>query len=162
MLISLRSSLQTDIVKGINHCHKEVQAIGIRVYRVEQQMDEFSSTYNTMVDAHAAQREDIAWLKDKVADLKGPFQKEQLKTARRPRVCTGHTPPTICPCSVFHSSSYTDHTRPYSGQNSQDPQAVLPSRGYPKRHTTKGPLLSCEGTDPANSMQARQCTSTVR
>lgn len=70
------------MVRGINQCHKKLQAIGVRVDRVEQQMDEYTSTYNTMVDPHAAKGEDIAWLKDKVAD-----QKEQHQVVGCPRIC---------------------------------------------------------------------------
>lgn len=79
MLISLRSSLQSDMVKGINQCHKEVQAIGVILDRVEQQMEEYSSTYNTMVDTHAAQGEDISWLKDKVAELEDRSRMNNIK-----------------------------------------------------------------------------------
>lgn len=39
MLLSLRSSLQADMVKGINKCQREVQAIRSRVDHVEQKMD---------------------------------------------------------------------------------------------------------------------------
>lgn len=79
MLLSLRSYLQADMVKGINQYHKEVQALGVRVDQVEHQMDPYASTYNTMVDAHTAQGEDIALLKDKVADLEDRSRRNNIK-----------------------------------------------------------------------------------
>lgn len=36
---------------------------------VKQKMGEYTSSFNTIVDAHTAQGEELAWLKDKVADL---------------------------------------------------------------------------------------------
>lgn len=79
MLISLRSAPRIDMVKGINQCNKEVQAIGVRVDQVEHQMEEYTSTYNIMVYAHAVQGEDIAWLKDKVADLEDKSRRNNIK-----------------------------------------------------------------------------------
>lgn len=67
MLLSLRSSLQADMVRGITECQREVQAIGHRVHQVENKMEEYTSAYNVMVEAHTAQGEDITWLKVKMA-----------------------------------------------------------------------------------------------
>lgn len=79
MLLSLRSSLQADMVRGITECQREVQAIGHRVHQVENKMEEYTSAYNVMVEAHAAQGEDIAWLKDKMADLEDRSRRNNLK-----------------------------------------------------------------------------------
>lgn len=77
MLLSLRASLQSDILTGIKKCQADVQAIGSRVDHVEQKMGECTCSFNTLVDAHTTQNEEITWLKDKVSDPGGQIKKEQ-------------------------------------------------------------------------------------
>lgn len=79
MLLSLRSSLQTDLMRGITECQREVQTLGRRVNQVEHKMEEYTSSYNVMVEAHSAQGEDILWLKDKIADLEDRSRRNNLK-----------------------------------------------------------------------------------
>lgn len=77
MLLSLRSSLKSDMIKGINKCQREVQAMGHKVNQVERKMDEYaSSSYNVLVDAHTAQGGEIAWLKD-TRRFRGQIQKKR-------------------------------------------------------------------------------------
>lgn len=79
MLLSLKASLHADMTAGINHCQREVQALGIRVDHIEQRMSDFTSSFNTMVDAHSNHAEEIAWLKNKVADLEDRSRRNNLK-----------------------------------------------------------------------------------
>lgn len=53
MLLSLRSFLHADMIKGINKCTREVQALGHRVDHMEKKMDEYTSSYNIRVEAHS-------------------------------------------------------------------------------------------------------------
>lgn len=64
MLLSLRAS---DLVSSIKQCKAEVQALGDRIDHVEHTMGDYSTSFNTLVDAH---NEEMIWLKDKMADLK--------------------------------------------------------------------------------------------
>lgn len=73
------------MVKGIYKCHKEVQAFGIGVDHVEQKMNEYTSSYYILVDAHTAQGEKIAWLKDKVADLEDRSRRNNIKLRGVPK-----------------------------------------------------------------------------
>lgn len=79
MLLSLKASLHTDMTAGINHCQREVQALGRRVDHIEQYMSDFTSSFNTMVDAHSNHDEEIAWLKNKVADLEDRSRRNNIK-----------------------------------------------------------------------------------
>lgn len=79
MLLSLLSSLHADMVRGIKECQREVQAIGHRVHQVENKMEEYTSAYNVMVEAHTAKGEDITWIKDKLADLEDRSRRNNLK-----------------------------------------------------------------------------------
>lgn len=79
MLMSLKASLHADMTAGINHCHREVQALGSRVDNVEQRMSDLTSSFNTMVDAQSNHSEEIAWLKNKVADLEDRSRRRNLK-----------------------------------------------------------------------------------
>lgn len=69
MLLSLRASLQADIVSGINQYQKDVQAIGERIGHIKNTMGEYSALFNTLVDVHNEHEEDIFWMKYKIADL---------------------------------------------------------------------------------------------
>lgn len=47
--------------------------------QVEHKMEEYTSSYNVMVEAHTAQGEDISWIKDKLADLEDRSRRNNLK-----------------------------------------------------------------------------------
>lgn len=79
MLLSLRSSLQSDMVADINKCTKEFQAPRLRVDHVESKMEEYTSSYNVMVEAHTAQGEDLAWMRDKIADLEDRSRRNYIQ-----------------------------------------------------------------------------------
>lgn len=52
MLLSLRASLQSNLLVGLHHCRAGVHELGDRVDQVEELMSDFASSFNTMVDAH--------------------------------------------------------------------------------------------------------------
>lgn len=79
MLVSLKASLHADMTAEINHCQSEVQALGSRIDHIEHSMSDFTSSFNTMVDAHSNHMEEIAWLKTKVADLEDRSRRNNLK-----------------------------------------------------------------------------------
>lgn len=56
MLLSLGASLQKDMMSCIQQTRLELQDLGDRVDHVD-----FNDNYNTLVDAHTAQSEDISW-----------------------------------------------------------------------------------------------------
>lgn len=54
MLLSLWVSLQSDLLSGLHQCSAEVHTPGDRVSKVEDQMSKYTTSFNTMVDAHKA------------------------------------------------------------------------------------------------------------
>lgn len=53
MLHSLRIPLNSEMVACVHQYKIEVQELGERVGHAEDKMCEFTSTFNTLVDAHA-------------------------------------------------------------------------------------------------------------
>lgn len=57
MLICLRSSLQSDTLSCVHQFRTELQDLGDRVNQVESSLVEYTSSFNTMIDAHEVQIE---------------------------------------------------------------------------------------------------------
>lgn len=53
--------------------------MGSSVEKMESSMCEYTSSYNTMVDANAVRSKEIAWLSDKVADLEDMSRRNNIK-----------------------------------------------------------------------------------
>lgn len=51
-------------------------------------MEEYTSSYNVMVEAHTAQGEDITWLKDNIADLEDKSRRNKIKIRGLPEYVT--------------------------------------------------------------------------
>lgn len=79
MLISLRASLQADMLACIHQSLLELRKLADHVDFVEWSMDDFTANYNTLVEAHAIQSEDIAWIKAKVEDLIDRSRRKKMK-----------------------------------------------------------------------------------
>lgn len=79
MLLSLRVSLHADIVSGVNQCQADVQAMGEKINHIEHTIGEYSISFNTLVDAHTEQKEEIVWLKGKIADLEDRSRRNNIK-----------------------------------------------------------------------------------
>lgn len=58
--------------------------MGKRVDHVEQAMGEYSTSFNTLVDAHSAHSDEILQIKDKLAYLEDRSRSNNLKVRRIP------------------------------------------------------------------------------
>lgn len=67
MLMSLRSTIQTDMASCMSRFTKDIQAIGDRVDHVEVKM--YAHTINDLVDAYEEKEGENEWIKAKLADL---------------------------------------------------------------------------------------------
>lgn len=79
MPLSLRESLQKDMMACIQQTKFEIQELGERVDHVDRSMCDFADNYNTLVDTHTAQAEDISWIKEELADLEDRSRRNNLK-----------------------------------------------------------------------------------
>lgn len=64
---------------GMQQIKGEVQELGDRVAHVEGRMEEYTVSFNIMVDVHTAHSDDISWLKDKVSDLVDRSRRNNIK-----------------------------------------------------------------------------------
>lgn len=69
MLSSLLSSLYTGMLSCVHQFKADIQDLGERVDKFETAMCDMTTSFNTMVDAQTSQSEEIAWLKNKMAEL---------------------------------------------------------------------------------------------
>lgn len=79
MMLSLRESLQSDLVSSVKKCQLEAQALGERIDHMEQTMGDYSTSFYTPVDTHNAHNEQIMWLKDKIGDLQDRSRRNNIK-----------------------------------------------------------------------------------
>lgn len=79
MLISLRSSLHSDMMYCMRNFKAEVGELGGRIDHMEKKMEEYASSYYSLVDFHNDQSDEVAWLKDKVADLEDRSCRNNIK-----------------------------------------------------------------------------------
>lgn len=79
MLLSLRSSLQSDMMKCMHKFNTNLQAVETRVEHIEQKMGEYAVTINDLVDSHEEREGDTDWLKDKIADIEDRNRRNNLK-----------------------------------------------------------------------------------
>ena len=90
MLVSLRSSLHADMMECMRGFKADVQELGGRVDHVEQKMGEFASSFNSLVDAHNDQEDELAWLKTKVSDLEDRSRRNNVKIRGVPESVLPH------------------------------------------------------------------------
>lgn len=79
MLVSLRSSMHTDMMQCVHNFKSELGAIGGRVDHIEDKMGDFAASHNTLIDAHNDQSDEITWLRSKVADLEDRSRRNNIK-----------------------------------------------------------------------------------
>lgn len=79
MLVSLRSSLHADMMECMRGFKTDINEMGERVDHVEHKMGKFASTFNSLVDAHNDQTNEVAWLKANVADLEDRSRRNNIK-----------------------------------------------------------------------------------
>lgn len=69
MLVSLGSSLHTDMMECLKNFNNEVGEHPGRVDHIEHKMGEFAPFHNSLIDAHNDRNDKVTWLKAKIADL---------------------------------------------------------------------------------------------
>lgn len=79
MLLSLRSSLQSDLMDCMHKFNTSIQAVETRVKHIEQKMGEYAVTINDLVDSHEEKEGDTEWLKAKIADIEDRNRRNNLK-----------------------------------------------------------------------------------
>lgn len=76
---TLCSSIQTDLSSLIHQFKREMQELGTGVSHIENCMWEFDKIFNDLVDAHTKKKEEVEWLKSKVADLEDSSRCNNVK-----------------------------------------------------------------------------------
>lgn len=66
MLLSLRSTIQTDMATYMHRFNRDIQAVGNRVDHIEE---EYAETINDLDDAHDEREGENEWMKAKLADM---------------------------------------------------------------------------------------------
>lgn len=79
MLVSLRNTLHADMLECMRSFKYNIGELGGRIDHVEENMGEFASSYNSLVDAHNDQAEKVTWLRAKVADLEDRSHRHNIK-----------------------------------------------------------------------------------
>lgn len=77
--MSLRSSLQADLVSCMHRFNRELRQVEDRVDHIEHKMGEFATTINDLVDASEEKDEDMEWVKAKLADIEDRSRRNNLK-----------------------------------------------------------------------------------
>lgn len=84
MLISLRSSLQVDLMSYMHTFDKEPRNVYTKVDHIEKKIVEFATTINDLVDASEGKDEEMEWIRDKIADMEDRNRRNNLKVRRIP------------------------------------------------------------------------------
>lgn len=79
MLLSLQTSLMTNISAMINNFSGQLQGMGDRVQHIEQKMNACTTTVNELIDAYKDQADDTDWIKAKHADLEDHSRRNNVK-----------------------------------------------------------------------------------
>lgn len=79
MLVSLRSTIQADMMNCMHRFSGELSAVEARIEHVENKMGDFASTINDLVDANEDREEESAWIKNKIADIEDRSWRNNLK-----------------------------------------------------------------------------------
>lgn len=69
MLVSLRSTIHTDILSLMQQFKSDIGEVSDRVHHIENKMGDFATTFNELVDGHNERKDDFEWIKSKLADL---------------------------------------------------------------------------------------------
>lgn len=80
MLLSLQSSLMSNLLSLINQFSLEMKYMDNRMHFMENKMEEFTNTVNDLVDAYTEQKDDSLWIKTKLADLENRSRRNNIKT----------------------------------------------------------------------------------
>lgn len=84
MLLSLRSTIQSDMASYMHKINKDIQSVGNRIDHIETKMEEYAGTINDLVDANDEREGDTEWIKAKLADMEDRSWRNNLKIKRIP------------------------------------------------------------------------------
>ena len=90
MLISVRSTLQSDMATYMHRLTGDVQEVGNRVNHIESKMEEYATTINELVDANEDREADNEWIKAKLADMEDRSRRNNLKIRGIPESVQQH------------------------------------------------------------------------
>lgn len=79
MLVSLRSSLHSDMITCVHKFSSELQSISDRVSHIENKMGEYATTINDLVDANASKEDDLEMIKVKMVDIEDRSRRNNVK-----------------------------------------------------------------------------------
>lgn len=79
MLLTLHTSLQSELTSIALHLNREVSILGSRVHQVENAIGDMTLTVNDLVDAHEENLNEREWIKSKLADLGDRSRHNNLK-----------------------------------------------------------------------------------
>lgn len=79
MLLTLHTSLQTELTSFARQLTTEVNILGSRVNQVENAIGDMTLTVNDLVDAHEENLTENEWIKSKIADLEDRSRRNNLK-----------------------------------------------------------------------------------
>lgn len=84
MLMSLKNSLQADVALYMHKISTDLHAVESRVEHVKTKMREFATTINNLIKVHKG-REDMEWVKAKLADIEDRSRQNNMKISWGPR-----------------------------------------------------------------------------
>lgn len=79
VLLSLRNSLQADLMNCMHRFNNKIQAVESRVEHIEHKMGEYASTINDLVDYTEEKEGDTEWIKAKLADIEDRSRRNNMK-----------------------------------------------------------------------------------
>lgn len=87
MLVSLRGTLDMDLMSLVSQIKGEVSELGGRVHHVKSKMGDFATSNNELVDAHNEREEESNLLKAKLADLEDRSHRNKCEIQNCSRIC---------------------------------------------------------------------------
>lgn len=79
MLVSLRSSLHSDMISCVHKFDTELQSVTSRVSHIENKMGEYAATISDLVEANEGKEDDIEEIRAKMTDIEDRSRRNNLK-----------------------------------------------------------------------------------
>lgn len=95
MLMSLRSSLQSDMISLMHKFGPTVIVLEDRVSQIETNMGDIATTVNELIDAHDDQVVENRWIKDKLVEIEEGLAAISSNSAVSQRACNHWTCPLM-------------------------------------------------------------------
>lgn len=105
MLMSLQTSLMTDLSSLFHQFNTDMHVMGQRVITIERGMTECTTTVNDMIDTYKEVRDEQEWVRAKLADLEDRSLKPYYRLICRNMPKTSYIPfcPMLCPKTLLLS-----------------------------------------------------------